>query len=157
MSKLSQIEQKIKEVCPWLMELTFGTTIKHKSVPNKKGVYIGQSSHDKHHWMYQDNTTYPILLEHIEVLGREPQLSDLLYTVGASTAFKLDVVCEGRTTLYIRDRNLYPAVLGVKTAMDEWDKKTHGRRGAQYDLTKSVRENLENKELCDFIHQLICK
>lgn len=92
-----------------------------------------------------------------ENIRLEVQLSDLLYAVGKATPFKLDVVCEGQTTLYIRDRNLYPSTIGVVTQMDKWDKKTHGRRGAQYNLQKSVKENLKSsEELTEFLFNLIC-
>lgn len=138
MSKLSQIEQKIKEVCPWLMELTFGCRIKvDESVDdlvvvkeNKNGNYNVFNVHRK------ESYAVNFSLHDVEILGHPPQLSDLLYTIG-----KVDAFC------------CYTQSNGTLCIQQENDEK----KWCNYDLIKSLRENLENEELCDFIHQLICK
>jgi hypothetical protein len=67
---------------------------------------------------------------------RHPHLEHLLRTV------------ETKTTHYFID-----------TDGNFWDRKEENMVSfkATYDLTLSVEENLNNKELCEFIHSLICE
>lgn len=147
MSKLSQIEQKIREVCPWLMKLEFGCVIDVNGTPrtvykvDRQGdvfTLLGESQFiiSKETALSRSalETTFSRV---ITIIGKEPQLSDLLYTIEKNTP-DYSMGTDGRLTYcnWVLNEKGYTIV---------------------YDLTKSLRENLENEELCDFIHQLICK
>lgn len=149
MKKLSQIEQKIREVCPWLMKLEFGCEVRKKDTGDgrdraagKQGkvVYVYRhltSSPQAFHAYFEGNKTHSIVFDYeLEILGKEPQLSDLLYTTGKVV---------GRVT----GDNYHTDTVGCVVL--------NNVPVANYNLTKSLRENLENEELRDFIHQLICK
>lgn len=145
MSKLSQIEQKIKEVCPWLFELTFGCVIDVNGTPRT----IYKVDREGNYFILLGESQFVISKETMElskvitILGHPLQLSDLLYTIKSvnennqekGVSFDL-----GGSELLLMSRS----PLKVENSVS-------------YDLTKSLRENLENEELCDFIHQLICK
>lgn len=150
MSKLSQIEQKIKEVCPWLMKLEFGCEVRKKDTGDgrdraagKQGKIVYIYRHERpnaqaFHAYFDGNKTHSIVFDYeLEILGKEPQLSDLLYTIEKNTP-DYSMGTDGRLAYcnWVLNEKGYTIV---------------------YDLTKSLRENLENEELCDFIHQLICK
>lgn len=167
MSKLSQIEQQIKEVCPWLpkkpvalplpvrydgmmyffgkdkvvgdatvadIDMTDGFTEAEGFRIRGWGRIQYLKEQGKTPEQLQDECAYYIQ-DAINEYG-EPQLSDLLYTIG-----KVDAFC------------CYTQSNGTLCVQQESDDK----KWCNYDTTKSVRENLENEKLCDFIHQLICK
>ena len=174
MSKLSQIEQKIKEVCPWLpkkpvalplpvrydgmmyffgkdkvigdatvadIDMTDGFTEAEGFRIRGWGRIQYLKEQGKTPEQLQDECAYYIQ-DAINEYG-EPQLSDLLYTiksVNENNQEKGVYFDLGRSELLLMSRS----PLKVENSVS-------------YDLTKSVRENLENEELCDFIHQLICK
>lgn len=148
MSKLSQIEQKIKEVCPWLMKLEFGCVIDVNGTP--RTVYKVDRQGDV--FTLLGESQFIISKETVEfsrvitIIGKEPQLSDLLYTIGK--------VHPNRHILFNSEGQLVEYLAHIESGeMGLW----YLTEGKPFDLTKSLRENLENEELCDFIHQLICK
>lgn len=145
MTKLSQIEQKIKEVCPWLMELTFGCEVKYGKDSIKSGKIISKMVNGLYTVLNDKNTIRASIdvVDIVEVLGKEPQLSDLLYTIKS-----------------VNENNQEKGVyfdLGGSELLLMSRSPLKIENSVSYDLTKSIRENLENEELCDFIHQLICK
>lgn len=168
MSKLSQIEQKIREVCPWIPKkpIALPLPVKYDGMMYffGKDKIVGDAMVADIHmtdgfteaegfrirgWgriqylkeqgktpeQLQDECAYYIQ-DAINAYG-EPQLSDLLYTIEKKTS-DYSMGTDGRLTYcnWVLNEKGYTIV---------------------YDLTKSLRENLENEELCDFIHQLICK
>lgn len=58
-------------------------------------------------------------------------------------------------TLFVRDMNMYPAMVGVKTAKDELMKRTGGRHSVDYNLSQTFEENLDNPEVCNFLYELL--
>ena len=170
MSKLSQIEQKIKEVCPWLpkkpvalplpvrydgmmyffgkdkvigdatvadIDMTDGFTEAEGFRIRGWGRIQYLKEQGKTPEELQDECAYYIQ-DAINAYG-EPQLSDLLHTIHEKWSIRSFVIAT----------EIYPVFRFINPDTKEFS--------VPYNLTKSVRENLENEELCDFIHQLICK
>ncbi|HRF69814.1 MAG TPA: hypothetical protein PKV66_00120 [Candidatus Pelethenecus sp.] len=125
-----------------MLELTFGCEALYEdnrvkfvgvatsAITNHKNFVVAYESG------HTETQSLDFIKEYFEILGHPPQLSDLLYTIG-----KVDN--SGRLF------KLYPN--GYMT----WGE--FQTESGNYDMTKSLRENLESEELCDFIHQLICK
>lgn len=164
--QIEAIEKKIREVCPWLMRLSFGCEIKVSSS------VLGIGGCEE---VYDDNEILTILnhsyggkcgedydgdflqvwsegwgrffewgneddVPDFEILGHPIQLSDLLYAIG-------------------RNRGL---MLGTSGTFYRWQEERlsnphfWGEGVAKYNLSKPFRTNLEeNKELTDFVWSLL--
>lgn len=162
-----QILEKIKERCPELMELSFGCevfcvhndtgTVFRDRVCESIGKLSAQYCHEeglsKNHvgaYIVERGYAQPEarkikglrevgnLFELNEIIGHPPQLQHLLTTFNKTSNNNDSIV-------HFDGENLY----FFESAYDDMSKKI------KYDLTKSVEENLDNKELCEFIGSVL--
>lgn len=129
-TKTQQVLEKIREVCPELMELSLGCQISNpKQYPL---VYVGYSN-AQHCLSLTMNGKQSLLfvdgIKNTEIIGHPAHLEHLL------------------------------RALGRQWSVDGCGYIVHGLDAVagKYDLTLSVEQNLEqNEELRDFIYELIC-
>lgn len=138
MKATKQIKNKIRELCPELMELSFGCEVKdthnqleyvvcNKSVNDDLYVSCGTL----------ESTQYRVPRERVVIIGHPIQLSHLLRAIGDRTQH-------------------FEYVTWEETHISFVLKKTG--KLLQFDLTKSVHQNLEeNEELREFIYNLLVK
>lgn len=143
--KLKALDSKIKEVCPWLMKLEFGTFAKMKIADLNKKVMI--TRHEKSKTGNFDIVWFvdgdygnhlwesPCDLESLEVIGREPELSDVLYAVGK---------VESDQRMAIDDKGRFMNQVVGGTFGDCW---------GNYDLTKPFYQ--QSEDTIDFLHSLL--
>lgn len=138
MSKLSQIEQKIRELVPSTMELTFGCEVKFGFSSAR---YCGEDND----WIYLEKLNVIQPTREIEKVGKSIKLKilghpiQLHHIILAVINHKQRYLVKG----YIsgdRMNNFEAEILDLLARYD----KTRGLHG-------------QSEELCDFIHQLICK
>lgn len=147
------VRKAVISAVPEIVELKFGCRVLY----GKKHEY----SATVENWFSKSDKTLRVLdhtfrqqsilkEEDCKVLGRDIRLADVLVTVMETTPFKLDVVCESKATLYVRDRNLY----GQSALLEKLDKKTGGRRGVEWNLREDSLEK-QSQETISFLAELL--
>ena len=82
MDKIKFIQEKCIEANPEIVELKFGCEIKHNASPKDDGRYVSEK--DGNHWYCtNEGVIYPILEEHIEIIGRPIRLADVLMAISS--------------------------------------------------------------------------
>jgi hypothetical protein len=147
MKTKEEIIAKIQEACPELMKLEFGCNVFIKNffvsltiVEDRRGdTWIEEGEQNADFIATVGNHIQYFNENHItEILGKEPHLEHLLRTMSPK-----------RKDFTIRLRLYENPMLRFESVVTE--------TRTSYDLTLSVEENLNNKELCEFIHSLICE
>lgn len=130
MSKLSQIEQKIRELVPSTMELTFGCEVKFGFSSAR---YCGEDND----WIYLEKLNVIQPTREIEKVGKSIKLKILGHHIQLNHVLQAIERIAPETVTSIESYHAIPKLITM------------------WDLTKPLSE--QNEELCDFIHQLICK
>lgn len=135
--KTQQIEKRIRELCPELMELSFGCVLQYgDDYPN---IFISpENDRDNATALYTKNDTVQGIedIEEYEIIGHEITLSHLLRAI-MHHCF-VNKWTEGEKLMFTSHDN--------------------DRNHVLFDLTKSVHQNLEeNEDLREFSYQLICE
>jgi len=150
-----QILQKIREVNPELMELSFGcevvvrfsndtfskqVLIKKKKFENREHSPRYKGNRYYYTWSLKDNGYKPMESDIVEVIGHPPQLNHLLRAIGEADG--------GQFTEFMN----FLWRSNVKTSVDLGPYKEL----FHYDLTKTVEQNLdESEELREFLSEII--
>jgi hypothetical protein len=137
-----KIIAKIYETCPELKALEFGCKVRYEVFPGTNMIVTitdEVQKNDENSIIFSDSDVCRI----VEILGKEPQLNHLLRTINqnknAYTAY---------TTIAPDDEaRMFMGFIDAETEPHE----------KEYDLTKTVSENLENEALCSFLYKIICE
>ena len=127
-----KILKKIQEVCPELMELGFGCRVIDE-VGTPEIVLWSQENWKGWTDVQLNGTAIPIKKEELtEILGKPPHLEHLLRAIPNKN---FCATADGQ--------------IGCNTSdLYIWE---------NYNLSLSLEQNLDNPELCSFIHSLICE
>lgn len=132
---------RIRECCPELMELSFGCEVITQK--GSRGI-VGWGGDEYMRCVRLENgNTVQVGLRHITSIGHEPHLEHLLRTLPFEVQTKM---------LYAEEGN------ELQLGYDDHADENSFTIWCQYNLTLTVRENLEkNEELREWIYELICK
>lgn len=153
-TKLQTIRQACIEANPEIVELKFGCEFESKG---EKFIFIRDDG-VSYQVMFPEEYVSGFARENdIKIIGRPITLADVLMAVKeADNPFVLDVKANGDYfTIYVRETNLYPAVVGVVSAMDKLMKKTKGFSGRVWNLALPLSG--QSEETLDFIIKILEK
>lgn len=85
MTQLQELTNKIHTLVPETMELRFGCKVR-QSKTEVEGFLVGtpENKNGFGYWFNSENTIYPILEEHITILGHDITLEDVLRAIQKS-------------------------------------------------------------------------
>ena len=148
-----KIIEKIQEVCPELMKLEFGCKLldeTHQSFGQSDPITCliadeWANEEDEKHYIdhfreHSNRYTNSEIRKRFKILGKEPQLNHLYRAIP-------------------KQKNDKDFFFSIDTDGAIWynEEIAYNKEGNEllYDLTKSVSENLDNKELANFISSIL--
>lgn len=170
--QIEDILTAIRKACPELMELSFGCEVEGKpafgsAFRNNRplgGRWIATAKDTTGAWMFPSEIGFVRVKEQElarwhTIIGHEPHLEHLLRALNLPGDTRYEtIVLQGSTLRIITPTRETETSIeeGVGINNEQYDTVTNDVwADITIDLTKSLRQNLENKDLREFIHSLL--